>query len=70
MDTEITEDLKRKGDMRETIRTIQDLRKLANVKFDKLVAIQLPDWPKEYEDEIKTKTYVSRIVRGNEAKLI
>ena len=70
LDTEITEDLKRKGDMRETIRTIQDLRKLANVKFDKLVAIQLPDWPKEYEDEIKTKTYVSRIVRGNEAKLI
>lgn len=70
LDTVITEDLKKKGEMRDVMRTIQDLRKASGVGFSEKVVIQLPSWPEQYEEEIKAKTLVSKLVRGDEAKLI
>ncbi|MCL4354695.1 isoleucine--tRNA ligase [Patescibacteria group bacterium] len=70
LDLIITEELRQKGLLRESIRLIQSLRKLANVKIDEHVNVQLPSWPEKYEEEIKTKTLVSRIVQGNEPKII
>ena len=70
LDTQVTEELQAKGEMREVIRTIQDLRKEAGVAFDQLVTIQLPSWPKQFEEEIKKKTLVKELVKGGEAKLI
>lgn len=70
LDTTVTEELKKKGEMREVMRTIQDLRKAAAVPFDSLVTVQLESWPKEYEQDIKKKTLVKELVKGSEAKLI
>ncbi len=70
LDTTVTEELKKKGEMREVMRIIQDLRKAASVPFDSLVSVQLVSWPKEYEQDIKKKTLVKELVKGPEAKLI
>ncbi len=70
LDINLTPDLLARGEMREVMRTIQDLRKEAGVAFDQLVTVQLPDWPKQFEDEIKKKTLVKELTRGEEKKLI
>ncbi len=70
LDTTITEELKQKGEVREIIRMIQNLRKEAGVKFDEMVNIQLKSWPEKYEKQIKIKTFVSDFVKGDEEKLI
>ncbi len=70
LDTDITEDLQQKGDAREIIRTIQNIRKEAGVKFDEMVTVQLKSWPKKYESQIKSKTFVTKIVKGEDEKII
>ncbi|MEK7458747.1 MAG: isoleucine--tRNA ligase, partial [Patescibacteria group bacterium] len=70
LDITITDDLKAKGEMREVMRTIQDLRKEANVAFDALVDVQLPSWPKQFEEEIKKKTLVKNLYKGTEVNLL
>ena len=53
LNTDITiGDLRARGEMREVMRVIQDLRKEANVAFDAYVNVQLPSWPKQFEDMI------------------
>ena len=42
LNTNVTPELQAKGEMREVMRTIQDLRKEAGVAFDQLVTVQLP----------------------------
>lgn len=68
LDTTITPELKRKGEMRDAIRVIQDLRKDAQAKLDQEVEIWLPSWPEEFEVEIKKKT-LSRHLHQGEAKI-
>jgi len=63
-------DLIARGEMREVMRTIQDLRKNAGIAFNSLASVQLPSWPKQYEEEIKKKTLVKELVVGDEAKII
>lgn len=70
LDTAITEELKAKGEMREVMRVIQDLRKEANVAFDTLVDVELPSWPKEFEEEIKKKTLVKNLLKGESKKIL
>ena len=70
LDTTITDDLRARGEMREVIRVIQDLRKEANVAFDARVDVQLPSWPKQFEEEIKKKTLVKVLVRGAQPKIV
>lgn len=70
LDTNITEELRQKGEAREVIRTIQNLRKEAGVKFDEMVRAQLKSWPKEYEKQIMSKTLATELVSGNEEKLL
>ena len=70
LDTNITEGLREKGQARETIRTIQNFRKEAGIKFDKMVKVQLKSWPKKYEKQIMSKTFVTELVIGNEEKLL
>ena len=66
----ITEELKSRKELREVMRVIQDLRREANVAFDALVDVELPSWPKEFEDEIKKKTLVKRLVKGDSKKIL
>lgn len=69
LDTEITEELRRKGQVREIIRAIQEARKQAGCALDEYVTVTLPEWPEELESEIKRKTLVKEITRGNEIKI-
>lgn len=64
LDTNLTPQLKRKGEAREVIRQIQDLRKEAKAKVDQRVNTWLPAWPEEYEAEIKKKTLTRELLRG------
>ncbi|MDD3532149.1 MAG: isoleucine--tRNA ligase [Candidatus Shapirobacteria bacterium] len=64
LDTKITPELKNEGRAREIIRQIQQLRKKSQLKPNQKVSLSLPDWPKQFETEIKQKTQVSKLVKG------
>ena len=70
LETDLTDDLRAKGEMREVMRVIQDLRKEANVAFDAYVDVELPSWPKQFEDEIKKKTLVKNFAKGSIPKIV
>jgi len=69
-DIVITNDLKDKGRTREVIRSIQEARKQANCRLDEKIEIELPDWPAKYEEEIKRKALVSKMIKGSELKVV
>ena len=69
-DIVITADLKDKGLLREIIRNIQGARKEAGCFLDEKIDIILPEWPIKYEDEIKRKALVSKIIKGPELKVV
>lgn len=69
-DTIITEHLKSKGTARELVREIQEARKIAACRLDERIDLELPDWPKEYEDEIRRKTLVDKLIKGEAIKVI
>jgi isoleucyl-tRNA synthetase len=52
------------GEARKIIRQIQEARKNANVERDSLVSVTLPDWPKEFEEEIKRKAKARELIKG------
>ncbi len=64
LDYTLTDALRNEGNMREAIRTIQGLRKEAKVSIDATVNAWLPDWPQEFEEEIKKKTLVKNLEKG------
>lgn len=64
LDTNITPELKRKGQMREAIRQIQDMRKAANIAVSAKVDAWLLEWPEEWETQIKQKTLVNELHQG------
>ena len=65
LDTTITDELKREGEARDIVRQIQEERKKLGTKLDEKVFVFLPDWPKEFESEIKRKALVSSISKGD-----
>lgn len=69
-DIVITTSLKEKGQAREIIRSIQEARKVAGCRLDEYIEIVLPEWPRQFEEEIKQKTLVSSIVKGSELKVV
>lgn len=70
LDTNLTEDLIQKGKIREIIRAVQGARKEAGCRLDEVIGLELPEWPSQYEEEIKKKTLVSNITQGSELKII
>ncbi|MEX2007833.1 MAG: class I tRNA ligase family protein, partial [Candidatus Levyibacteriota bacterium] len=62
--TEITPKLKSAGEARDIVRKIQEERKKIGTKLDEKVDVQIEDWPKEFESEIKRKALVSSISKG------
>ena len=68
-DTQITDQLRAKGKARELVREIQEARKLAGCRLDERIDVELPDWPKESEEEIKRKTLVDNLVKGDTVKI-
>lgn len=70
LDTNLTNDLIQKGKIREIIRSIQGARKDIGCRLNEMVDLILPDWPQEYEEEIKRKTLVSKMSKGPELKIV
>ncbi len=69
LDTVITDELKKEGDARKIIRMIQKMRKEKGIGLNDKVFVELPDWPKEFEDQIKKATLADQIVFGDEPRL-
>lgn len=69
LDLDLTPELVKMGQAREVIRSIQEARKLAGCRLDEVVSVTLPDWPVEFEKEIKQKTLVGEIIKGAEVKI-
>jgi len=70
LDTKITPQLEAEGQAREIIRKIQQLRKKAQLEPNQKVSVTLPDWPKQFEKEIKQKTQVNKIIKGSKPSIV
>lgn len=64
LDTTITPELKAEGDAREISRSIQEARKELGTALDEYVSVTLPDWPKDFEEEIKKRALVKELHKG------
>ncbi len=65
LDEVLTPDLIAEGEMREAIRKIQDLRKKTEgLAVSQTINAWLPEWPESYTEEIKTKTLVKSLSKG------
>jgi isoleucyl-tRNA synthetase len=64
LDTKITPELKDEGMMRDIVRKIQEARKELKTDLDEMVNVTLPDWPKDFEGEIKKRALVANILKG------
>ena len=65
MDFRITAALEAEKDARDLIRRIQEERKRLGTNLDQKVNVALPDWPKEFEEEIKRKALISKLSKGD-----
>ena len=70
LDIKITPKLRAEGEAREIIRKIQSARKKTQLSPQQLISVYLPNWPKEYEKEIKKRAGVSIIKNGKKFKII
>jgi len=64
LDTNINEELKIEGEVRDLIRQIQELRKTAGCLLDEKVIVYIPNVQKAFEDFIKKQTLASEIHEG------
>lgn len=65
LNTEITQDLKAMGDARDIIRKIQVERKKLETNLTEKVNVSLPQWPEDYESEIKSKALINNLAKGS-----
>jgi len=63
-DINLTKELKEEGDARDIIRLIQQERKKLRTSLDEKINVILKDWPKEFEEEIKRKAMVEKLIKG------
>ncbi len=59
-----------KGQAREIVRKIQAERKNLETSFDESVDVELPDWPKEFEEDIKKKALINRLSKASSFRVI
>lgn len=70
LDIKLTPALEAEGQARDLVRDIQVARKEAGCNLDEKVEVVLPDWPKEFEDEIKRQTLTSKISKGAKLEIV
>lgn len=68
LNTTLTPELEEEGEARELIRSIQKLRKEANLSFETPVTVSAPSWPAAWQKHIETKTNTT-LVTGAELKI-
>jgi len=69
-DTQLTDHLRSKGRSRELVREIQEARKTLECRLNERIDLQLPEWPEEFAEEIKRKTLVDHLTKGDVLKVI
>lgn len=70
LDTNISAELREEGEAREIIRKIQQERKKMGTDRKELVNVELSEWPEKFEEEIKHRTCVKDLIRGDEFKVV
>lgn len=68
-DAKLTPELKAEGEARELIRLIQAARKKTDCTFSDKVTVFTPDWPKEWESEIKRRAIVDKLIKHSAFKV-
>lgn len=68
-DLEATPELLSEAEAREIIRKIQAERKKLGTALDERVDVELPEWPKEHEEEIKRKALVDSLVKSDDFRV-
>ena len=63
-DFKITNKLSDEGQARDIVRNIQVKRKEAGCILDEYILVELPEWPKEYEEYIKNETLAKELKKG------
>ncbi|MBI2011850.1 isoleucine--tRNA ligase [Candidatus Daviesbacteria bacterium] len=69
LDTNITPELKKEGEARELIRSIQQLRKEGNLTLADKIKVHSPDWPKEFEELILKSTAAEKIEKSDSLRI-
>ncbi len=69
LDTKLTPSLRAEGQARELIRKIQIARKEAGCELTEKVTVTLPDWPQEFEEEIKRQTLAQHLIQGDSLQI-
>jgi len=69
LDLNLTDELKAEGEARDLIRSIQSLRKEANLDLKDKVKVFAPEWSKMFEQEILSKTLAVSIEKSSELKI-
>jgi len=69
LDTVITKDLAQEGELRNLIRQIQNTRKNMGMKLTDKIKIFAPNWPKEFEKDLLSKTNAISISKLNQLKI-
>ncbi len=64
LDTHITDELRVEGEARDIVRMIQEERKKIGTSLSEKVDVSLPDWPNEFENEIKRKALINNLTKG------
>lgn len=69
LDTNLTPELIAEGEYRDLIRSIQVLRREADLKIDDKIKVFCSSWPKSFEDQILKKTLCTSIEKGDSLKI-
>jgi isoleucyl-tRNA synthetase len=70
LDLELSAELEAEGKARELMRKIMDARKKAQTAHDEFVVVELPDWPSQFEDDIKAKVLATKLEKGEVLRII
>lgn len=64
IDFNLTPELIAEGEARDIVRKIQQERKVLGTSLSERVNVSLPNWPEEFENEIKRKALVNNLTKG------
>ncbi len=69
LDTNLTPELRKEGEVRDLVRQIQELRKNQGLKPGDKITVSAPEKYKEFEEEIKKRTNATKVIWGNSLKI-
>lgn len=70
LDVKLTSELENEGRARELIREIQIARKEAGCELSETITVNLPDWPEEFESEIKKQTLAKKLQKAEVLEIV